>query len=53
MVWLILVDEPGEPRDWRNRLQSVTDPKHGSWTVERASAEEVEAVRSGRITLQK
>lgn len=53
MVWLILVDEPGDPDEWRNRLQSVTDSKHGSWTVERASAEEVEAVRVGRITLQK
>lgn len=53
MVWLILVDEPGDPDDWRNRLQSVTDSKHGSWSVERASAEDVEGVRSGRITLQK
>ncbi len=53
MVWLILVEEPGHPDDWRHRLESVTDPKHGSWTVERASAEEVEAVRSGRIMLQK
>jgi hypothetical protein len=53
MVWLILVDEPGDPTAWQRRLTEVTRPQHGSWSVERASAAEVEAVRAGRVTLQK
>lgn len=53
MFWLILVDEPGDPDEWRQHLDSVTDPKHGSWTVTRASSEEAEAVRSGKIVLQR
>ena len=53
MVWLILVDEPGDPDTWRQRLDAVTDPKHGSWSVANATTEEVEAVRTGKVTLQK
>src|SRR5258706_16090772 len=49
MTWLILVDEPADPDDWRHRLDSVTDPKHGSWSVTRASAEEVEAGGAGKV----
>ena len=51
-LWLILVDD-GDTDDWRRRLDAVTDPKHGSWSVTKASPEEVEAVRSGKIKLQK
>jgi hypothetical protein len=53
MIWLILVDEPGDPATWQNRLAEVTSSKNGSWSVERASPEEVEAVRTGKIALQK
>jgi hypothetical protein len=53
MVWVILVDEPGDPDEWRQRLDAVTDPKHGSWSVGKATPEEIEGVRSGTITLQK
>jgi len=52
-VWLILVEQPGDPAEWRKRLNDAVDPKHGSFTVERATAEEEEAVRSGRITMQR
>ncbi len=52
-VWLILVDAPGDTAAWRTKLNEAVDPKHGSFAVERASPEEEEAVRSGKITLQR
>ena len=53
LEWLILVEAPGDPSEWQARLNAAVDPKHGSFTVERASAEEEKAVREGRVTLQK
>ena len=51
-IWLILVDE-GDSGNWRQRLDAVTNPKHGSWSVTKATPAEVEAVRSGKVKLQK
>jgi len=51
-VWLILVDD-GDPAAWRDKLNAAVDPKHGSFAVECATPEESEAVRAGRITLQR
>ena len=52
-VWLIAVEPPGDPGEWQQRLNAAVDPKHGRFSVACASAEEVEAVRSGRIVLQR
>ena len=51
-VWLIQVPGPDDPSEWQRRLNAAVDPKHGSFSVERASAEEQRRVKSGEITLQ-
>lgn len=52
-VWLILVDAPGDAGTWERRLNDNVDRKHGAFTVEHAAPEEEEAVRSGKIVLQR
>ena len=49
-VWLIEVEE-GDPTTWERRLNEAA--KHGRFTVECATADEEQAVREGRITLQR
>jgi hypothetical protein len=51
-VWLFAVEPPGDTGAWQVKLNAAVDPRHGSFTVERASPEEEEAVRSGKIALQ-
>ena len=53
LEWLILVEEPADPAAWQARLNDTVDPRHGTFTVERASVEEEAAVREGRIVMQK
>jgi hypothetical protein len=53
LEWLILVETTADPAEWQARLNDTVNPKHGSFTVECASAEEERAVREGRITMQK
>lgn len=53
LQWLILVPSPGNAADWRAKLNAAVDPKHGSFAVERASAEEERAVREGKIVMQR
>lgn len=53
LEWLILVDAPSTPADWQARLNAAVDPKHGSFAVECASAEEEKAVREGKIVMQR
>jgi len=50
-VWVF--EAEGEPEEWERRLNATVDPKHGSFTVECATAEEEEGVRNGTIALQK
>lgn len=52
-TWLIEVAAPAEPAEWQRRLNAAVDPQHGSFRVERASAEEERRVRSGEMTLQR
>jgi len=52
-VWLIAVDPPGDVAEWQRKLNANVDPKHGAFTVECATSEEVEAVRNGKIVLQR
>ena len=52
-VWLIAVDPPGDAAAWQTKLDAAVDPKHGAFAVGRASPEEEEAVRSGKIVLQR
>jgi len=52
-VWLIGVPEPGDLREWQQKLNDAVDPKHGSFRVSAASEEEKRKVESGEITLQK
>jgi hypothetical protein len=52
-VWVILVDAPADPAEWQRKLCASVDPKHGSFTVRPATAEEEEALRAGNITLQR
>lgn len=52
-VWLVAVDPPGDAVAWQKRLNAAVDPKHGAFAVECASPEEDEAVRSGKILLQR
>src|SRR5436190_1521992 len=52
-VWLIAVDPPGDAAEWQRKLNANVSPKHGSFAVECATAEEVEAVRSRKIALQR
>jgi hypothetical protein len=49
--WLIIAD--GSAEELQAKLNAAVDPKHGSFVVECASAEEEEEVRSGKITLQR
>ena len=49
--WLILVE--GSAEEWQTKLNATVDPKHGSFVVECASAEEEEQVRSGKVTMQR
>jgi hypothetical protein len=53
LEWLILVEGPADPAEWQARLNQTVNPKHGSFKVECATAEEENAVREGRITMQK
>ena len=53
LEWLILVDGPADAVEWQARLNAAVDPKHGSFIVECASAEEEKAVKEGKITMQK
>lgn len=52
-VWLILVEAPGDPREWERRLNEAVQPDHGFFTLECASTEEEQDVRSGKVQLQK
>ena len=49
--WLIVAD--GSADELQAKLNDAVDPKHGSFLVECASAEEEEEVRSGKITMQR
>jgi len=51
LQWLIVTDRSTE--DLQTKLNDAVDPKHGSFVVECASEEEEQAVRSGKITLQR
>ena len=51
-VWLIQVSSPADRHDWERKLNAAVDPKHGSFRVTHASAEEQRKVDSGEITLQ-
>jgi hypothetical protein len=53
LEWLILVESPATPEEWQTKLNAAVDRKHGSFTVECASAEEEKAVREGKITMQR
>jgi hypothetical protein len=53
LEWLILVEGPADPAEWQAKLNATVDPKHGSFTVECASADEEKGVREGRVTMQK
>ena len=52
-VWLIQVEEPGDPATWRANLNAAVSPEHGSFTVECATPEEESALAAGKITLQR
>ena len=52
-VWLIQVEEPGDPKTWSANLNSVVDPANGAFVVEAATPEEEDDVRSGKITMQR
>ena len=52
-AWLIAVPEPGDPRQWQQKLNDTVDAKHGVFRVTPASEEEKRKVESGEITLQK
>ena len=51
-VWLIETED-GSPDEWEKKLNASVDPKHGSFSVECATADEEERVRNGTITLQR
>jgi hypothetical protein len=52
-VWLFLVDAPSSAAEWERKLNAAVDPRHGHFTVEPATAEEVRQLDTGQITLQK
>jgi hypothetical protein len=52
-VFVIEVPSPADPVEWQRRLNAAVDVKHGRFAVGRATPEEEEAVRSGRVTLQR
>ena len=49
--WLIVADVSAD--ELQAKLNDAVDPKHGSFLVECASAEEEEEVRSGKVTMQR
>ena len=51
LQWLIVADVA--PAELQSKLNAAVDPKHGSFVVECASEEEEQAVRSGKITMQR
>ena len=51
-VWIFEAEE-GTPEEWESRLNATVDPRHGSFAVECATAEEEERVRNGTIALQR
>jgi hypothetical protein len=51
LTWLIVADVSAA--DLQAKLNDATDPKHGSFVVECASDEEEQAVRSGKVTMQR
>jgi len=51
LTWLIVADVT--PAELQSKLNDAVDPKHGSFVVECASEEEEQAVRSGKITMQR
>src|SRR3954452_6591225 len=51
LEWLILTDVA--PAELQSKLNSAVDPKHGSFIVDCASDEEEQAVRSGKIAMQR
>lgn len=51
-VWLFATED-GTPEDWQAKLNAAVDPKHGSFAVECATAEEEQGVRDGTIPLQR
>lgn len=50
-VWIF--EAEGSAEEWETKLNASVDPKHGSFTVECATAEEEERVRNGTIQLQR
>jgi len=52
-IWLIQVAAPADPATWQRKLNDAVDPKHGSFRVTDASAEEKRRVAEGKIVLQK
>jgi hypothetical protein len=53
LVWVIEVSAPADIGEWQKRLNDAVEPKHGRFAVARATPEEEEMVRSGRIVLQR
>jgi len=51
LQWLVVSDSSAE--DLQSRLNDAVDPQHGSFVVECANDEEEEAVRSGKVTMQR
>jgi hypothetical protein len=51
LQWLILAEVT--PAELQSKLNAAVDPKHGSFVVECASEEEEQAVRSGKIPMQR
>jgi len=51
LCWLIVAD--ASPEELQTKLNDAVDPKHGSFVVTCASAEEDAAVRSGKVTMQR
>src|ERR1041385_3298933 len=54
-VWLIAVEPPGNPAEWQGEpaKHGPTERRRGRCCVQRATVEEEEAVRSGKIVLQR
>ncbi|MCU1348861.1 MAG: hypothetical protein JWO56_1891 [Acidobacteria bacterium] len=52
-VWLIQVDDPADPAAWQERLNEAVDPRHGSFAVECATADDERDVAGGRVTFQR
>jgi len=52
-VWLIAVPPPDDAAEWQCRLNAAVDPKHGSFRVMEATADEKKKVESGELGLQR